>query len=352
MSADLRRAALLTLCVVVLLVAASILPATGFGTVPTPVEGFDGTAAGSARSTEGVGWWQPTPSDPSADIDGPTATATSTPTTETPFSESDDSGDRGDFEADARGLATAIGWSFLLGLAGLVVLRALGYERRGWWFEHPRLPDLPPARIRVGLQLLPASAMAFVVGLSAVLPGLFDRLRTAASETASATGVVFAELVRAAGLFLVAVPRAFASALAAMGAGLAGALGGLSGAFTSIGGGLATRDLPGLDRSSGRDGDGDADDEPSDGDAGPLTVEGAWRAMTRLVWVRNPRSATPTEYARAAIDRGLPAAPVRRLTRLFEEVRYGGRAGSETRTEAARAAFAAIRRAVGGEDES
>jgi hypothetical protein len=352
MSADLRRAALLTLCVVVLLVAASILPATGFGTVPTPVEGFDGGGPGSARSTEGVGWWQLTPSDPSADIDGPTATATSTPTTTTPPPVSDDSDGGGDFEVDARGLVNALGWSFLLGLAGLVVLRALGYERRGWWFEHPRLPDLPPARIRAGLQLLPASVMAFVVGLSAILPRLFDRLLTAASETADATGVVFAEIARAAGLLFVALPRAFASALAALGAGFAGALGGLSGAFSSIGDGLATRDRPGLDRSSGRHGDESAGAETADGDRGPLSVEGAWRAMTRLVRVRNPRSATPSEYARAAIDRGLPAAPVRRLTRLFEEVRYGGRAGSETRTEAARAAFAAIRRAVGEEDES
>ena len=51
----------------------------------------------------------------------------------------------------------------------------------------------------------------------------------------------------------------------------------------------------------------------------------AWWGMTSLLEVPNPDSATPGEFADAAVDVGLDEDDVARLTRLFEEVRYGER---------------------------
>lgn len=55
----------------------------------------------------------------------------------------------------------------------------------------------------------------------------------------------------------------------------------------------------------------------------------AWREMTRLLDVSNPRSATPGEFAAAGIDAGMERGHVEELTRLFEDVRYGGDDPSE-----------------------
>ena len=51
----------------------------------------------------------------------------------------------------------------------------------------------------------------------------------------------------------------------------------------------------------------------------------AWAEMTRPLDVDRPAATTPDEFARAAVDAGLAADDVAELTRLFEEVRYGGR---------------------------
>ncbi|WP_207586558.1 DUF4129 domain-containing protein [Halomontanus rarus] len=51
----------------------------------------------------------------------------------------------------------------------------------------------------------------------------------------------------------------------------------------------------------------------------------AWWEMTRLLEVPNPDSATPGEFAAAAIDLGIAEDDVDELTTLFEEVRYGKR---------------------------
>ena len=50
----------------------------------------------------------------------------------------------------------------------------------------------------------------------------------------------------------------------------------------------------------------------------------AWRDMTRAFTVRNPDSLTPGEFADRAIEHGMNERDVAELTRLFEEVRYGG----------------------------
>lgn len=50
----------------------------------------------------------------------------------------------------------------------------------------------------------------------------------------------------------------------------------------------------------------------------------AWRDMTQHLDVSNPDASTPGEFATAAVDAGMDRSDVRRLTRLFERVRYGG----------------------------
>ncbi|WP_245726704.1 DUF4129 domain-containing protein [Natronorubrum sediminis] len=57
----------------------------------------------------------------------------------------------------------------------------------------------------------------------------------------------------------------------------------------------------------------------------------AWREMTELLEVDRPASSTPREFARAATDAGLDRDDVDELTRLFEDVRYGGEATTQTR---------------------
>jgi hypothetical protein len=50
----------------------------------------------------------------------------------------------------------------------------------------------------------------------------------------------------------------------------------------------------------------------------------AWRDMTRELAVRNRNSLTPGEFADRAIQQGMRERDVTELTRLFEEIRYGG----------------------------
>ncbi|WP_459194076.1 DUF4129 domain-containing protein [Halosimplex sp. J119] len=73
----------------------------------------------------------------------------------------------------------------------------------------------------------------------------------------------------------------------------------------------------------------------------------AWWEMTSMLDVPNPDSATPGEFAEAAIDVGLGEDDVRELTRLFEEVRYGKR-DAESREQLAIDVFRNIEDEYGG----
>jgi hypothetical protein len=65
--------------------------------------------------------------------------------------------------------------------------------------------------------------------------------------------------------------------------------------------------------------------ERIDADASPDNeVYRAWREMTDLLDVRDPESTTPREFESAAVEAGMAREHVRALTRLFEDVRYGG----------------------------
>jgi hypothetical protein len=147
-------------------------------------------------------------------------------------------------------------------------------------------------------------------------------------------------------------------------AGLPSALGSLSAApfkalsgFGGTGGFLASVrsgvDSPSLFGSSDAEsGQSTATESTAEADDGPdiesLSIQEAWALLADRVSVSDPETATPGEYARRAIDSGLPAEPVRRLTTLFREVEYGGRSATGSRTESARSA---LRQLLGGGDD-
>ncbi|WP_158854926.1 DUF4129 domain-containing protein [Halorhabdus sp. CUG00001] len=68
----------------------------------------------------------------------------------------------------------------------------------------------------------------------------------------------------------------------------------------------------------------------------------AWQEMTAALEVSNPAATTPAEFARAAIDAGMHPEHVEDLTRLFEDVRYGGEPPSDEREQRARTALREI----------
>jgi len=80
------------------------------------------------------------------------------------------------------------------------------------------------------------------------------------------------------------------------------------------------------------------------------TVPLCWARMARLLSARSgvaiAPSATPREFCETLKGRGFHHAAIRRLTGLFEEVRYGAR-GDEPRREEARAALAALEEKYG-----
>lgn len=67
----------------------------------------------------------------------------------------------------------------------------------------------------------------------------------------------------------------------------------------------------------------------------------AWVEMTEHLDVDNPRSSTPAEFATAAVEAGMAGDDVDELTRLFEEVRYGG---EDVTSEREQRAVSALRR--------
>lgn len=80
---------------------------------------------------------------------------------------------------------------------------------------------------------------------------------------------------------------------------------------------------------------GRAADRIEDAEGYQNEVYRAWSEMTALLDLPNTESATPGDFAREAIERGMRKEDVRDLTRLFEQVRYGNRPATEEREEAA-----------------
>lgn len=73
----------------------------------------------------------------------------------------------------------------------------------------------------------------------------------------------------------------------------------------------------------------------------------AWVEMTELLDMTNRETATPREFARAAVGGGMDPADVRDLTQLFEEVRYGDQPVTREREEGAATLFRRIEERYG-----
>ncbi|RLN01626.1 DUF4129 domain-containing protein [Haloarcula sp. Atlit-7R] len=359
MSTKLVRAALALLCAVAVLFGTALFPGalgvefessgpldsrasepvTPDGTAPGEVDGGP-TPVATSDGTE-------TP--PGATSDTPSATATPTPTetaTETPVAgEGEDSGSP--VLVKLLGLALIGGF----GVVAVSVIRAAsdaegdGSTAAGLHL-HPildtlfgtvvsavsdgavgrtlaRIPKVTTAALLSG-----SSALARVgAGLAAVSGGILSGLATGFGSvgTMSLRGV--AGLPSALGSLSVAPFRALSG------------FGGSSGFLASVRSGVDSPSLFGSsDTASGRTAAAE-----STAEAGPdidsLSVREAWALLADRVSVPDPETATPGEYARRAIDSGLPEAPVRQLTTLFREVEYGRRSATGERTESARNAL-------------
>lgn len=74
----------------------------------------------------------------------------------------------------------------------------------------------------------------------------------------------------------------------------------------------------------------------------------AWDEMTTHLDVDNPDASTPAEFAAAAAEAGMAREDVDELTRLFEEVRYGGVAATPDREARAVSALRRIESTYAG----
>ena len=87
-------------------------------------------------------------------------------------------------------------------------------------------------------------------------------------------------------------------------------------------------------------------EEGSPGDS-ENEVYRAWREMTARLDIENPEATTPREFQRASVDAGMTPDDVRELTRLFEQVRYGGESATADREERAVAVLRRIESTYG-----
>ena len=76
-----------------------------------------------------------------------------------------------------------------------------------------------------------------------------------------------------------------------------------------------------------------------------------WAEFIGVVRPPHVRTMTPTEIAQYAIDRGLPAGPVRTVTDAFRDAEYSERAADETVLDRVRSALAAVRDTGSGGDD-
>jgi transglutaminase-like putative cysteine protease len=88
-----------------------------------------------------------------------------------------------------------------------------------------------------------------------------------------------------------------------------------------------------------------------DGESTP-TLRDLWREFVGLVAPPRARTRTPGEIARYAVERGLPAEPVRTLTEAYRDAEYGRATPDDDRLARARDAVRAVREALRGGEGS
>jgi hypothetical protein len=342
-----RRTALAALCVFAIALAATLLPASGFGSQPAGV-GVGGDPDASAGDEVG-----PDPESTST----PDAEPTTSPTVSTTAESSDSSdtttertatttrttteaaGSDGPKNLLAAVAVTALG---LVGLVGLVAFRtgalAVSTGTAG---------PLPVTIVVRGTPLgelagsVPTRTMALVVGFSASVPRLVDDASTLAGEVGRSFGTVLGGLARGSAEALRIGARGLGATVAAIPRALAG-LGAGAGLLSAIGrAGVPSLGRGGSDATENRRGaSGPEDTDPEE--VGPPSVEEAWTTLRDRIPLRNRDARTPGEVARAAARRGYPDEAVRRLTDAFREVRYGD-LPREDRTDSARSALDRLR---------
>lgn len=325
---DADRVGPVALAALAVLLAAALLPAAGFGSVPSPTPSGAGEGAGTDPLVAFLGGLSDAtaPSgDPPPEPPEEPATPTPTPTPEHSTAAADPP------DSDGGGPLTLVAGVFLVAIS--LALLALEGKARDW----PGLGRLPIPAVSVFSvpQAVAQGTVAFLVRVSTGVPRVLGDLGAVTGAFTRGTGSALAGIGRTLADVTAAVSRGLAAVVVAIPRGLAGVFAG-------------ARDSDATAPDPTPDPDPDGEPEAGEGPS-PATVEAAWLAMVEALPVERPETKTPGELAAAAVDAGLPVGPVERLTRAFRRVAYGGYRRTEERTERALAAVRRIRRALEGD---
>ncbi|AWB28009.1 DUF4129 domain-containing protein [Halococcoides cellulosivorans] len=302
-----------------------LIPPAGLG--PSPVGTAD-TGPGGVDQSE-----TPAATDTSTPTATPTPQATSAGTEtdtdatedrerERTTTETDEAAaaDTDDGTGPAGVLGGLLGWLIASVVAvGVGCVLSVEGKYRGWP-GFVRLP-IPSVSVFGASQSIAQSAMVGTVGAAATTEHVLDSLT-----------VLGRGLTRSSGALLTALGRGVAGLVvlpAELLGGLAGAMSGLGTALAGVGAHTDRVDAT-PDTDPVREQDvSDADEEPWR----PTSVEEAWQGLRDAIGYV-PDSRTPVEIAEIAVDRGLPATPVRTITDAFRAVVYGGHSEERLRTTA------------------
>lgn len=350
MAQRIARAVLALLCAVAVVCGTVVFPAA----FDVELQSSPADAASAPATPTGATGNGPAETDTAATEtetpSGQTETDRSTSSEETPTPAAGSSGSAG-------GGAGSLFLFLVFGFAGLVVFLTLGVVASvdggsGSWLAALPLPEFL-SRLSVpsgAFTRIPQLTTLAIISAGSGLARIADEVSTVANALGQTFAAGVGPLASALGRSLAAIPKVLGALFVApVGAlGSIGALVGRLGSADILRDGVARPDVDGSETpaTDPRSRNGSAAD-PDDESEPVASVVEAWTAMTDLIRVRNPRSTTAAEYARRAVDAGLPAGPVERLTALFREVRYGGRPESADRVAAARRALDEL---TGGED--
>ena len=360
MAQRIARAVLALLCAVAVIYGTAMFPAafdvelrseqpagTSGPTTPDESPGSNPGDTGTATTTDSGTDAPAGATETERSTPPPSSATTSTPTVA-------HSGSAGDGGGGNDGLFARFAGLLLFAGTGLVLLLSFAFVAdnadgpRSWLSAIPLPGFVSSVSTRFpSLHRIPQLTTLMIVSAGGGLARLADDVATIAGAIARSLGAGVGPVAGILGRSLAGLPRATGTLLVTpfrtlgTAATLFGGLGFLRGGLSRprFGG----SETPSTDaRSAGRP------TPTSDDESEPVaSVLEAWEAMTDLVPVRNPETTTAVEYARTAVEAGLPAAPVERLTALFREVRYGGRSDDGERVTAARRALDSL---TGGDD--